>query len=227
MAQPILLLCPFFLVFALEPEDSEIDQHCARATFPDRSVSTPLGLKSLWFGDCLVTVAVHIKIWQIWSDWGELEIPKQKCESVEPIYFHASLPASKKNTQMEIKALAPNHSGRTGDVTPKRSFLWNDSCLNVFYADEILIVAKFSWPCWELMFNLRLPIHHPTRWQQQKSAGRWFVFALSQCPCKLGEDETQVHAMSGPSLVLKCFKWVAQAARPSTVRYFAGESQHW
>lgn len=60
MAQPILLLDPFFLVFTLEPEDSETDQHCARTTFPDRSVSTPLGLKSLWFGDCLVTVAVHI-----------------------------------------------------------------------------------------------------------------------------------------------------------------------
>lgn len=184
------------------------------------------GLESAW-----VTVAVHIKIWQIWSEWGELEIPKQKCW-ISSIYILPFLPPClQKNTQMEIKALTPNHSGGTGDVTPKRSFLWNDSCVNASCADEILMVAEFSCPCWELMFNLRLPIHHPTRSQQQKSAGRWrvqilFVF-VSQCPCKLGEDETQVHAMSGPSLVLKCFKWVAQAARPSTVRYFAGESQHW
>lgn len=48
------------ILLSFQPEDSEIDQHCARTTFPDRSVSTPLGLKLLWFGDCLVTVAVHI-----------------------------------------------------------------------------------------------------------------------------------------------------------------------
>lgn len=83
----------------------------------------------------------------------------------------SEIPCLQKNMQMEIKALTPNHSGRTGDVTPKRSFLWNYSCFNAFCADEILIVAEFSWPCWELMFNLRLPIHHPARSQQKNRLG--------------------------------------------------------
>lgn len=119
----------------------------------------------------------------------------------------SEIPCLQKNTQMEIKALTPNHSGRTGDVTPKRSFLWNDSCFNAFCADEILIVAEFSWPCWELMFNLRLPIHHPARSQQKKSAGRWRVqtFLCRNAPANSGK----MNAMSGPSLVLKCVKWVA------------------
>ena len=76
------------------------------------------GLESAW-----VTVAVHIKIWQIWSEWGELEIPKQKCWISWTYILPCLPPCLQKNTQMEIKALAPNHSGRTGWRHSKTQFL--------------------------------------------------------------------------------------------------------